>query len=323
MQVGGRVTFVVRLDLDGALRVVVVLHLAAGGVLRVDRGAARHRGTAMARSAGTVNRYNAVTRRTEQARGLIDGGADVTHVPCDIGDIAGLRGDGADFRRVRLSGARCRVHHVDQGVELGRCRGQVLLKDIGARQRRPVRTCDADAGHVARVGLPGHFDVDRAGKGRATLRVRRGSGRHGHDAVAHRGQDAAGRDGGDRGVGHRPADIALVRHARAVVPPGHVVEPQRAALRGDALGDGRAGAGSNADRGAQLMRPDGHVGDVGLLRGLGRRCRGCGGRSAGRARPARRARPRIGAECIRCGHQPRNQRKAQQHRRQAPKPLIL
>ena len=317
MQVSRRIAFVVGLDLDGALRVVVVPHLAAGGVLRVDRCAARHRGAAMARGACTVDRRDAVARRAEQARGLVDGGDGVAYVPCDIGDIAGLRGDGAVFRRVRLGGARCRVHHVDQGVELGRCRGQVLLKDIGARQRRPVRTRDADAGHVARVGLPGHFDVDRAGKGRAALRVRRGSGRHGHDAVAHRGQDATGRDSGDGGVGHRPADIALVRHARAVVPPSHVIEPQRAALRGDALGDGRAGAGGDADRGAQLMRPDGHVGDVGLLRRLGRRCRGCGGRPAGSARP------RIGAECIRCGHQPRNQRKAQQHRRQAPKPLIL
>ena len=312
MQVGGRVFLVIRLDLDRALRVVIGLHLPAGGILRVDRRAARHRDAALTRGAGAVNRRDAVARRTEQARGLVDGGDGVAHVPRDVGDIAGLRGDGAVLRRVRLRGARCRVDHVDQSVELGGGRGQVLLKDVRARQRRPIGARDADAGHIARVGLPGHLDVYRAGKGRAALRVRRGGGRHGHNAVAHRGQDAARGNGGDGGVGHRPTDVALVRHARAVVPPGHVVEPQRAALRGDARGDGRAGAGGDADGGAQLVRPDGDIGDVGLLRRLGRRCRPAGG-----------TRARVGAECIRCGHQPRNQRKAQQHRRQAPKPLIL
>ena len=317
MQVGRRVFLVVRLDLDGALRVVIVPHLPAGGVLRVDRRAARHRGAAMARSAGAVNRRDAVARRTEQARGLIDGGDGVARIPRDVGDIAGLRGDGAVFRRVRLRGPRCRVHHVDQSVELSRGRGQVLLKNVRARQRLPIGARDVDTGHVARIGLPGHLDVYRACKRRATLRVRRDGGRYRHDAVAHRGQDAAGRDGGDGGVRHRPADVALVRHARTVVPPGHVVEPQRAALRGDALGDGRARAGGDADRGAQLVGPDGDVGDVGLLRRLGRRRRSGGGRPAGSTRP------RTSAECIRRGHQPRNQRKAQQHRRQAPKPLIL
>ena len=253
MQVGRRVFLVVRLDLDGALRVVIVPHLPAGGVLRVDRRAARHRGAAMARSAGAVNRRDAVPRRTEQARILVDSGDGVARVPRDVSDIAGLRGDGAVFRRVRLGGARCRVHHVDQSVELSHSRGQVLLKNVRARQRLPIGARDADTGHVTRIGLPGHLDADRAGKGRTALRVRCGSGRYRHDAVAYRGQHAAGRDGGDGRVGHRPADVALVRHARTVVPPGHVVEPQRAALRGDALGDGRARAGGDADRGTRFV----------------------------------------------------------------------
>ena len=159
VQVGRRVFLVVCLDLDGALRVVIVPHLPAGGVLRVDRRAARHRGAAMARSAGAVNRRDAVARRTEQARGLIDGGDGVARIPCDVGDIAGLRGDGAVVEYVCVAPLPGPPRRPKRRTEPWPWTGPA--QERTGPTAPPIGARDADTGHVARIGLPGHLDVDR------------------------------------------------------------------------------------------------------------------------------------------------------------------